>query len=350
MSARRLASSSSSRRISPSARFRAWRERSRSARASRQRTSSAASPDSESRSSLKTRRVYRLLAVRDGWAAGKLAVPMRSAGTPVYDSSHVGLRVVEEAVDIWRYRHLVLELIRRDIKVRYKRSVLGIGWSMLNPLLQMIAMTWVFSVVIRQDIRNYPVYFLSGYVFWTFFSQATGFAASQTLDAGEMGNRVYLPRSAFVLSAVGGALVNLLLSLVPLLAIVLWSGARIHASWLFLPVSVLIGAGFTCGVGLFIFTLASRFVDVREMYGILLQVWFFLTPVVYAPKLVPPEYSFMVRYNPMTYLVELVRAPLYDGWLPGPNTLLFAVLAALASLVIGWSFYAAKIEEYGTRF
>jgi len=272
------------------------------------------------------------------------------AATPVYDSARHDLRFVEEARDLWRYRHLVIELVRRDIKVRYKRSVLGIGWTMLNPLLQMIAMTWVFSIVIKQDIRNYPVYFLAGYVFWTFFSQATGFAASQTVDAGEMGKRIFLPRSAFVLSAVGGALVNLLLSLVPLILIVLWSGSRIHASWLFLPVSVVIAAVFTCGVGLFVFTLASRFVDVREMYGILVQVWFFLTPIVYAPKLVPPEYRFMVRYNPMTYLVELFRAPLYDGWLPGPNTLLFSVLAAVASLVIGWSVYAAKIEDYGARF
>ncbi|HEX7614172.1 MAG TPA: hypothetical protein VF554_02735, partial [Thermoanaerobaculia bacterium] len=123
---------------------------------------------------------------------------------PIYDSARRGLRFVEEAQDLWRYRHLVLELVRRDIKVRYKRSVLGIGWTMLSPLLQMISMTWVFSVVIKQDSRNYPVYFLSGFVFWTFFSQATGFAASQTVDASEMGKRIFVPRSAFVLSAVGG--------------------------------------------------------------------------------------------------------------------------------------------------
>jgi ABC-type polysaccharide/polyol phosphate export permease len=271
------------------------------------------------------------------------------AASPVYDSARRGLRFVEEASDLWRYRHLVVELVRRDIKVRYKRSVLGIGWSMLSPLLQMIAMTWVFSVVIRQDIRNFPVYFLSGSVFWAFFAQATGHAATLTLDASEMGKRIFLPRSVFVLSAVGVALVNFVLSLIPLILIVLWSGDRIHLSWLFLPVSILIGTGFAFGVGLFVFTLASRFVDVKEMYLILVQVWFFVTPIVYAPKLVPPEYRYIVRYNPMTYLVEIFRAPLYDGWLPGLNTLAFAFLAACASLVIGWTFYAAKIEDYGTR-
>lgn len=272
------------------------------------------------------------------------------AAPPVYDSAHRGLRFVEEARDLWRYRHLVIELVRRDITVRYKRSFLGVGWTMLSPLLQMLTMTWVFSVVLRQDIQNYPVYFLSGSIFWLFFSQATGHAASLTIDAQEMCKRIFLPRSAFVLSAVGVALVHMALSLVPLLVIVVWTGSPVHLSWLFLPVALLIGAAFTTGVGLLVFTLASRFVDVKEMYTILLQLLFFLTPIVYAPKLVPEEYRFIVRYNPLTYLVELFRAPLYNGWLPGANTLAFAVIASLASLFLGWIFYSQKMEDYGSRF
>ncbi len=269
---------------------------------------------------------------------------------PVYDSARRDLRFVEEARDLWRYRHLVVELVRRDITVRYKRSVLGVGWTMLSPLLQMLTMTWVFSVVLKQDVRNYPVYFLSGLIFWQFFAQATGHAASLPVDALEMGKRIFLPRSAFVLSAVGVALVHTVLSLVPLLLIVVWTGSPVHVTWLFLPVAVVIGAAFTTGVGLLVFTLGSRFVDVKEMYLIVLQLWFFVTPIVYAPKLVPENYRFVIRYNPATYLVDLFRAPLYNGWLPGVNTLLFAVLGSFASLVVGWIFYAEKMEEYGSRF
>lgn len=272
------------------------------------------------------------------------------AAPPVYDSAHRGLRFVEEARDLWRYRHLVAELVRRDITVRYKRSFLGVGWTMLSPLLQMLTMTWVFSVVLRQDIQNYPVYFLSGSIFWLFFSQATGHAASLTIEAVEMSKRIYLPQSAFVLSAVGVALVHTALSLVPLLVIVVWTGSPVHLSWLFLPVALLIGAAFTTGVGLLVFTLASRFVDVKEMYIILLQLWFFLTPIVYTPKLVPEQYRFVIRYNPLTYLVDLFRAPLYNGWLPGANTLTFAVVGSLASLFVGWIFYSQKMEDYGSRF
>lgn len=275
-----------------------------------------------------------------------------SASTPddsglVYDSDVRRLEWIEEAVALWRYRHLVLEIVARDIKVRYKRSVLGIVWTMLSPLLNMLAMTWVFSLVMRMDVRNFPVYFLTGSIFWAFFGGATSHAASLTIDAMEITRRVYIPRSVFVVAAVGVALVNLVLSLVPLFFIVVLTGYPVHASWLFVPVAILIGALFTIGVGLIVFTLASRFVDVKETYLVLVQTWFFVTPIVYTPAIVPERYRFIIRYNPMTYLVEVFRAPLYDGWLPGPKTLAFASLAAVSSLVIGWLFYASHIEEYG---
>lgn len=269
--------------------------------------------------------------------------------SPVYDSSRRGLAWLDEARELWNYRHLVSELVSRDIKVRYKRSVLGVAWTMLNPLLTMLAFTLVFSAILRQPIVHYPVYFLAGSIFWTFFSQATGHAASLTIDAMEIAKRIFVPRSVFVVAAVGVALVNLLFALVPLLLIILVTGHPLHFTWLFLPVAILIGGLFTAGVGLLVFTMASRFTDVRDTYLVLLGPWFFVTPIVYDPSIVPPQYRVFVRYNPMTYLVDLFRAPLYNGWLPGPNTLAFAALAAVVSLVAGWLFYSAKIESYGTR-
>ena len=274
---------------------------------------------------------------------------MSAEAVPVYDSAKRGLKWVEEATELWRYRHLVAEVVSRDIKVRYKRSVLGVAWTMLSPLLNMLAMTWVFSVILKMDVKNFPVYFLTGSTFWAFFAGATSHSASLTIDAAEITKRVYIPRSVFVVSAAGVALVNLLFALVPLLLIILVTGHPLHLSWFFLPVAILVGALFTTGVGLIVFTMASRFVDVKETYLVLVQAWFFVTPIVYTPAIVPEKYRFIVRYNPMTYLVEVFRAPLYDGWLPGPNTLAFAVLAALSALVVGWLYYSAKIEDYGSR-
>lgn len=272
-----------------------------------------------------------------------------AATTPVYDSSRRGLRFAEEARELWAYRHFVYELAARDIKVRYKRSVLGVAWTMLSPLMTMVVFTLVFSTFQRLPIPGYPVYYLSAAIFWTFFSQVTSHVGSLTTDALEIANRIYVPRSVFVASAVVVGLVNLLLSLVPFALIVLVTGRPAHWTWLFLPVSLVIGTLFTAGVGLVVFTLALRFVDVRDMYQAVLLPWFFLTPIVYEPSLVPPAWRWVVRYNPMTYLVEIFRAPLYRGWLPGPNTLAFAVLAAVASLAAGWLFYSWKVEEYGLR-
>lgn len=272
-----------------------------------------------------------------------------AATTPVYDSSRRGLRSIEEARELWAYRHFVFELASRDIKIRYKRSVLGVAWTMLSPLITMVVFTLVFSTFQRLPIPGYPVYYLSASIFWIFFSQVTSHVGSLTTDALEIANRIYVPRSVFVASAVGVGLVNLLLSLVPFAFIVLVTGRPAHWTWLFLPVSLVIGTLFTAGIGLIVFTLALRFIDVRDMYQAVLLPWFFVTPIVYEQSFVPPSWRWVVRYNPMTYLVEIFRAPLYNGWLPGPNTLAFAVLAAVLSLAAGWLFYAWKVEEYGLR-
>jgi ABC-type polysaccharide/polyol phosphate export permease len=269
--------------------------------------------------------------------------------THVYDSSRRGLRFVEEARELWDYRHFAVELASRDIKVRYKRSALGVAWTMLSPLMTMVVFTLVFSTFQRMPIVGFPVYYLSGSIFWLFFSQVTSHVGSLTTDALEITKRIYIPRSVYVASAVGVGLANTLLSLAPFVLIVLVTGRRVFWTWLFLPVSLLIGTLFAAGVGLVVFTLALRFVDVRDMYQAILVPWFFVTPIIYEPSFVPERWRWVVRYNPMTYLVEIFRAPLYNGWLPGPKTLAFAVLAAVSSLVVGWFFYSSKVEEYGLR-
>ena len=171
-----------------------------------------------------------------------MSTSTRPADVVVYDSARRQPRWIEEATNLWTYRGLVHELVIRDIKVRYKRSVLGILWTMLAPLLNMIALTLVFSVLFKQAIQNYPVYYMAGSIFWVFFSQTTSTVSAQTLGSNEMAKRTFVPRSVFVASALGGGLVNLVLSLVPLLLILLVTGFPLHTTWLFLPVSIAIVA------------------------------------------------------------------------------------------------------------
>lgn len=268
------------------------------------------------------------------------------AALPVYDSSRRGLRVLEEARALWAYRGLVHELVVRDIKVRYKRSVLGVTWTMLAPLLNMVTLTIVFSALMRAAIANYPVYFLAGVLFWNFFAQSTSAAALQTQDANEIAKRTFVPRSVFVAAAIGVALVNLVLSLVPLLLILAATRFPLHTTWLFLPMSILIGTLFTGGVALFLFTLATRFSDVREMYLVFIQVWFFLTPIVYHASIVPARYRLAIRLNPMFYLIQTFRSPIYDGMLPSAALLAGSFLFALIFFFAGWFYFCHKADQF----
>ncbi len=269
----------------------------------------------------------------------------RPESVPVYDSARQRPRWIEEAADLWRFRGLVHELVIRDIKVRYKRSVLGILWTMLAPLLNMIALTLVFSAILKTAIDNYPVYFMAGSIFWAFFAQTTMTVTGQTSGSNELAKRTFVPRSVFVASAVGGGLINLALSLVPLLLILLFTGFPLHATWVFLPVSVAIVSLFTAGASLLLYTVASRFADVKEMYPVLVQTWFFLTPIVYHPSIVPPKYRFALWANPMYYLVQTFRDPIYDGTVPKLGLLLGAVALSIAVLVTGWVYFCHRRDQ-----
>ena len=272
--------------------------------------------------------------------------PERPPALPVYDSSRIGPRALEEARALWAYRGLVHELVVRDIKVRYKRSILGVTWTMLGPLLNMVTLTIVFSALLKTAIANYPVYFMTGFLFWNFFAQSTSSAAVQTQDANAMARRTFVPRSVFVAAAIGVALVNLLLSLVPLLGILAVTRFPLHATWVFLPVSILIGALFAAGVALFLFTLASRFSDVREMYTVLVQVWFYLTPVVYHISIVPVRWRVPIWLNPMYHLVQTFRDPIYTGMLPAARPLLVSLAFAAATFLSGWIYFCNRKETF----
>jgi ABC-type polysaccharide/polyol phosphate export permease len=264
----------------------------------------------------------------------------------VYDSAHREPRAVEELKALWRYRGLVVELVIRDIKIRYKRSVLGVFWTMLAPLLNMLALTLVFSALLKQQIQNYPVYFMTGSLFWTFFAQSTSNAASQTVESNEMAKRIYIPRSVFVVSAIGVGLVNLALSIVPLLIILVLTGFPLHSTWYFLPVSIAMETLFAAGVGFILFTLASRFTDVREMYLVLVQTWFFLTPIVYHPSIVPPKYRIALWANPMYFLLQTFRKPIYDGVIPAWRLTLTSGGLAVLVLVTGWIYFCNRSDKF----
>ena len=271
------------------------------------------------------------------------------AAVSYYDSAARRIPEIEELRNLWTYRSLVVELVIRDIKLRYKRSVLGIAWTMIAPLFNMIALTLVFSSLLKQQIHNYPAYFMIGSLYWTYFSTATSYAASQTHDSNEFSKKVYLPRSVFVISSTGVALVNLVLSIVPLVLILIVTRFRFRPTSWFFPISLVLETAFTLGLGFLVFTFASRFSDIREMYLVAINTWFFVTPIVYAPSIVPARFRYVLWLNPHYYLIQTFRTPLYDGILPPLSVIGFAAGIAFFTLAVGWIFFCRRIDEYAFR-
>lgn len=268
---------------------------------------------------------------------------------PVYDSANNRVSAIAELKELSKYRYLLGQLVRRDILTRYKRSVLGVAWTMLNPLGTMLILTFVFSNFFKSAVPHYPVYILSGLLVWNFFSQATNAAISGLVWGGSLLKRIYIPSTAFGVSAIGTALVNLVISVVPLVIVMLVDRAPFYWSLLFLPVSIVILTAFTLGFGLLISSLAVFFPDVGEMYQVVLTAWMYLTPIIYPETLIPPKYLPFFRINPMYWMIKLFRLPIFEGLIPSWQEILPALGWGVGMLVFGWLYFTSKSEEYAYR-
>jgi ABC-type polysaccharide/polyol phosphate export permease len=271
------------------------------------------------------------------------------AAAPVYDSTQTGNPFLSELKELIRYRDLLWQLVSRNIKTRYKRSVLGIFWTMLNPLLMMLVLTFIFSNIFRFQLPHYATYALSGLALWNFFAQTTTGAMSELIWGSSLMHRIYLPRSIFAISALGTSLVNLVLTLIPLFIVMLITGTPLRPALLILPLPIMLTAMFALGVALILSRVAAFFADVLEMYQILLMVWMYLTPIIYPKEIIPERLRWLFNLNPLYHLIEIFRAPLLVGWLAGPNTVLASVVAALVTLAFGWWYFSRKADELAYR-
>jgi ABC-type polysaccharide/polyol phosphate export permease len=251
------------------------------------------------------------------------------AGAPV--------RTRDEFRQLITHSHLLANLVRRDLTVRYKRSLIGFFWTMLNPLLLMIILTVVFSNLFRfEGIDHYPVYFLSEYLTFGFFTQTTVTAMTSLAWNGSLMKKVRVPKSVFAISTTLSGLVNLCLAYIPLFAIMMFLGAPISPAVLFLPVAFLILAMFTLGVSFLLSALAVYFEDVSQMYQVATIGLMYMTPIIYPISIVPHKFLWLIRINPLTQLLKLARDPVYHGQLPAPHVFWSSAGLATITLIVGW--------------
>lgn len=267
---------------------------------------------------------------------------------PLYDSAKLVPHALQELKEAVNYRYLLFQLVRRDLLTRYKRSFLGVAWTMLSPLGMMLILSVVFSFILGQS-KTYPAFVLSGLMAWNFFSQSTNQAMSSLVWGGGLLHRIYIPRSSFGLAAIGSGLVNMALAFIPLLIVMIVVGAPIRVTLIFLPVPILFLACFTLGLGLAISTLAVYFPDVAEMYQVFLTAWMYLTPIIYPETIIPAKYQWIMHLNPMYYLVKLWRLPLYEGQWPAWGNIWPAAVIAIVTLLVGWYLFTSKSDEFAYR-
>lgn len=274
---------------------------------------------------------------------------MKNNSTLIYDSEAIRYPALNELRELWRYRDLLRLLVSNSIKTRYKRSTLGVIWTLLNPLLTTLVLTIAFSQLLRFEVKNYPIYLLTGLLFWNFFAQTTTQAMNTLIWGSSLLKRIYVPRTIFAVSVIGNGLVNYLLALIPLGVVMLVMRHPFYPTLLLLPFAILLMAMFTLGLALFLSTLAVFFVDIVDMYGILLTAWFYLTPIIYPLSVVPERFAPIINLNPMTTMLELFRSLIFAGELPSPVTIGVAVVLAVFSLTIGWVVFTQKVDEFAYR-
>ena len=252
--------------------------------------------------------------------------------------------IVNAVLAVNQYSFLISQLVIRDFKTKYKRSVFGVLWSFLNPLLTMTVQFLVFSTFFNADTDNYPVYLLIGVVCFSFFSECTSMCLTSISGNSTLITKVYIPKYIFPLSRTISSSVNLAISLVPLFLVCLVLGIAIkpQAILFFFFLACLIV--FTLGVGLFLSAVMVFLRDTQFLWSVLIQIWNYATPIFYPAEIIPDKYQFIVKLNPLYHFIGNARTCLMNGVSPEPISYVYCLVFALGSLAIG-SFVFKKAQD-----
>lgn len=247
----------------------------------------------------------------------------------------------------WRYRFLLSNLIGRDIKVKYRRSKLGIRWSVLNPLLMMLVMTAVFSKFFRFDIENYPVYLLSGQLLFTFFNDSSNAAMGSVLFSASLIKKVYVPKYIFPVEKSCFSFINLFFSMIALMFVMIITGTPFHLSLLAGVVPMFLLFVFCTGVGLFLSAAAIYFRDVMHFWTVIVTALSYATPIFYPESIW--QGTFMVylgRLNPLYWYVSCFRGCVIDGIFPTATAVAVCTAFAVAALAVGASVFRRTQDNF----
>lgn len=254
-----------------------------------------------------------------------------------------------------RYWFLMTQLIARDFKVKYKRSVLGVLWSLLNPILMMTVMAIVFSQMFKFKVDgiNYLVYLMTGIILFNYFSQASNMAMTSVVENFNLINKIYIPKYVFPIAKCLFIGIDFLLTLVPWLGIIALSyfglgeyTCHFNVYYLVLPYIFLCMLLFTIGMGLLLSCISVFLRDVFHIYGIVLTLWNYLTPVFYSIEILPKKLQFLMQFNPLYQFLTATREVVLYEKMPQLSTLLIITSFGLGMMVIGSYVFRKKQDKF----
>ena len=234
-----------------------------------------------------------------------------------------------------RYKFLLDQLVARDFKTKYKRSVLGVLWSFLNPLLTMLVQYIVFSTLFKSDIPNFLLYLLIGVIFFNFFSEATSMSLGSITSNASLITKVYVPKYIYPIARILSSSINLFLSLIPLFVVALMTGTNITWSYLILPFSIICMIAFCLGMGFILSSSMVFFRDTQFLWGVVSMMWMYATPIFYPETIIPPQFMAIYKMNPLYHIIRFTRTIIIDGVSPEPKAYLLCFTASFVTLIVG---------------
>lgn len=245
-----------------------------------------------------------------------------------------------------KYGPLLYELVLRDIKIKYRRSVLGVLWTVLNPLLMMMILYVVFSKLFRFEIDNYAIYILSGQVLFNYYQMATTDAMMAILGNASLIKKIYLPKYILVLAKIMSGAVNLAASFAALMIVIVATGGKITLIFFLAALPLICLIFYAMGVGLILASYTVRFRDIQHLYSVFCMGLFYLTPVIYPFSILPDYMKRVIYYNPLTRMLDTFRTIVMENQFPAAEDLVFCLVNAAIAVLAGGLIFRRRQKKF----
>lgn len=234
-----------------------------------------------------------------------------------------------------KYKNLIGYLAKNQISLKYRKSYLGLLWSLLNPLFTMLVLNMVFSSIFKNNIENFPIYLMCGRLIYEYNAESTKTAMNAVISNSSLIKKIYIPKYVFPLSSSVAALVNMLFSLIALVIVMAATHLSLKWTMLFIWLPMLYVFIFSTGLGLILASANVFFRDTKHLYGVFLTLWMYLTPLFYPIESVSPEVRQIIEYNPLYHFIAMFRGMMLDGVMPSLMENVICLTTGLVTVVLG---------------